>query len=170
MRKLPTVPTPRGPRFVRHTGTALFLRRLPRAAPAGAASILIIGEPIDAGTGVDPADVLVEAGIRVIVATGLSERFLAAAVRQGILAVSLPPDLVETMGRQVDAEPHQTVVVDLEHQTIDFGTAGRVSFDVPARVRRRLLHALDDFDELIEHREVAVAFLAGDARRRPWLY
>ena len=59
--------------------------------------------------------------------------------------------------------------MDLETQTIDVPGLGSFSFEAPPWVRRRLLHGLDDLDELLEHRDVAAAFRRADRDRRPAL-
>jgi 3-isopropylmalate/(R)-2-methylmalate dehydratase small subunit len=109
-------------------------------------------------------------GIRTVIAPGFDARFFSEAVRQGILPVALPDETIDAIGARVESNPREIITVDLDSQTIEVPGLGRVAFETPPRVRRKLLHGLDDLEELLEHRDLAAAFRSADKRRRPWLY
>jgi hypothetical protein len=166
VRLLPIVPAsgapPSGvPGFVRHCGVAALLWRSADAVPGELPSIVVAREVVAH---------LPRIGIRVVIAPGFDARFFSEAVREGILPVALPADTIDAMGARLEAAPRERITVDLEGQTIEVPGLGSVGFETPARVRRKLLHGLDDLDELLEHRDVAAAFRTGDMNRRPWLY
>jgi 3-isopropylmalate/(R)-2-methylmalate dehydratase small subunit len=188
LRFLPTVSQSSGPRFVRHTGTAAplpagtveplrylheerdneaFLLRSEtyRGATILLAATIVGAEPLAGNAGSVPA-----LGVRVVIAPGFGPVFFSEAVRQGILLVALPQDVVDGMVAWVVLNPRQTMTVDLEAQIIDIPGMGRIPFETPPRVRHRLLHGLDDLDELLQHREDTIAFRMRDREQRPWLY
>lgn len=109
-------------------------------------------------------------GIKAVMAPGFDARFFSEAVRQGILPVSLPDATIAALGARIEANPHETITVDLDAQSIEVRGLERFSFEILPRVRRKLLQGLDDLDELLEHRDVAAAFRTEDSHRRPWLY
>lgn len=166
MRLLPIVPasnapSPGVPRFVRHSGTAVLLWRPPDGAPGQAPSIAVASAEVSR---------LPCVGIRAVIAPGFDARFVAEAVRQGILPVALPDQTIDAIGARLEASPIEMITVDLECQTVEVPGLGSFSFDAPPRVRRKLLQSLDDLDELLEHQEIAAAFRIEDRNRRPWLY
>jgi hypothetical protein len=166
MRFLPLVPasgvsTSAAPRFASHSGTALLLWRAHEVSPAERPSIAIASEEVVR---------LPCAGVRAVIAPGFDARFFSEAVRQGILPVSLPDATIAALGARIEANPHETLTVDLDAQSIEVRGLERFSFEILPRVRRKLLHGLDDLDELLEHRDVATAFRTEDSNRRPWLY
>jgi 3-isopropylmalate/(R)-2-methylmalate dehydratase small subunit len=182
MKLLPIVPASDGPsspvpRFVRHSGTAVVLWRAgagpeqtPHASLGPRPSIVIASEEVGVLSEGEARVSLLDLGIRVVIAPGFDAGFFSEAVRQGILLVALCGETIDAIAARLDANPQETITVDLESQTIEVPGLGRLSFDPPPRVRRKLLHGLDDLDELLEHRDVAAAFRLADRNRRPWLY
>ena len=166
MTSLPTVSPSGDSRFVRHCGTAVFVRSAqdhegPRESLGARPSIVVANAMVERLFGL---------GIRVVIAPGFEPRFFSEAIRQGILLVTLSHETIDAIGAWIDATPHETITVDLENQTIEAQGLASVSFDTTPRVRRRLLYGLEDFDELLQHRDAAATFRLADSKRRPWLY
>ena len=166
MKILPIVPTsnapaPAAPRFVRHSGTAVLLWRSSGGAPGEPPSIAIASEEVASLPGM---------GIRAVIAPGFDAWFFSEAVRHGILPVAVPAETIDAIGARLEANPGESITVDLESQTIDVPGLGSVCFEALPRVRRKLLGGLDDLEELLAHRDVAAAFRRRDRDRRPWLY
>jgi 3-isopropylmalate/(R)-2-methylmalate dehydratase small subunit len=134
------------------------------------ATILLAAAAVSAESFTSVEGSLSALGVRVVVAPGFGPAFFSAAVRQGILLVAFPQDMIEKIVAWVEANPRREMTVDLEAQLIDISGMGRIPFETPPRVRNRLLHGLDDLDELIQHREDTIAFRMEDRKRRPWLY
>jgi len=184
LRILPTVSPTRGPRFLRHTGIAAPLSLgavhatvleavedlLLRSDAYRGATILLTAGSVGAERFTDAEGSLPVIGIRVVIASGFGPAFFSEAVRHGLLLVALPQEVIDGMAAWVEANSRQAITVDLEAQLIDVPGMGRIPFEIAPRVRNRLLHGLDDLDELVQHREEAVAFRAEDRKRRPWLY
>jgi 3-isopropylmalate/(R)-2-methylmalate dehydratase small subunit len=139
---------------------------------------VLLWRPLEVAPGQPPSIAVASAevsrlpciGIRAVIAPGFDARFVSEAVRQGILPVALPGETIDAIGARLEASPREMITVDLECQTVDVPGLGSFSFDTPPWVRRKLLQGLDDFDELLEHQEVAAAFRIEDRNRRPWLY
>lgn len=109
-------------------------------------------------------------GIRVVMAPGFGPVFFSEAVRQGILLVPLTVAVIERIADWVEANPRVEMTVDLQAQVIEIPDMEPLPFATHPRLRDKLLYGLDDLDELLQHREDAVAFRAEDRNRRPWLY
>jgi 3-isopropylmalate/(R)-2-methylmalate dehydratase small subunit len=184
LRILPTVSPTSGPRFVRHTGIAAPLSLgavhatvleavedllLRRDAYRGA-TILLAAGPVGAEGFTDAEGSLPVVGIRVVIASGFAPAFFSEAVRHGLLLVALPQEVIDGLAAWVEANSRQAITVDLEAQVIEVPGMGRIPFEISPRVRSRLLHGLDDLDELVQHHEEAIAFRVEDRKRRPWLY
>ena len=166
MKLLPIVPrsgaaAPAPPRFVRHSGTAVLLGRAQDVAPAEPPSIVIASEEVAR---------VPWTGTRSVIAPRFDARFFSEAVRQGILPVALPDETIAAIGARLDANPREMITVNLDSQTIEVPGLGTIAFEAPPRVRRKLLHGLDDLEELLEHGDLAAAFRRADKNRRPWLY
>ena len=188
MRFLPTVSQSSGPRFVRHTGTAAPLPAgiveplrylheerdsedfLLRSETYRGATILLAATTVGAEAFTGIAGSMPALGVRAVIAPGFGPVFFSEAVRQGVLLVALPQEVVDRMVAWVEANPRQDMTVDLEAQIIDVPGMGRLPFESLPRVRHRLLHGLDDLDELLQHREDTIAFRMRDREQRPWLY
>jgi 3-isopropylmalate/(R)-2-methylmalate dehydratase small subunit len=168
VRFLPTISPSSGPRLVRHAGIAAQLS--PGVVKHSGATILLAAETFGIEGFTRTEGNLPASGVRVLIAPGFGSEFFSEAVRQGILLVALPNEVIDGIIAWVEANPQQAMTVDLEAQLIDIPGMGRIPFETPPRVRHKLLHGLDDLDELIQHREDAVAFRMEDRKRRPWLY
>ena len=70
----------------------------------------------------------------------------------------------------VKADPGVELTVDLVEQVLELPGQGPVAFESHPRLRKRLLHGLDDDDELRLYGKDAERFLQADMTRRPWLY
>jgi 3-isopropylmalate/(R)-2-methylmalate dehydratase small subunit len=138
--------------------------------PYRGASILVVAAIVGAESFMGTEGGLPALGIRVVIAPGFGSAFFSEAVRHGVLPIALPRDVIEEMLAWVEANPRQEMTVDLEAQVIDIPGGERTPFEAPPRVRHKLLHGLDDLDELLQHREDAAAFRIEDRNRRPWLY
>jgi hypothetical protein len=64
------------------------------------------------------------------------------------------------------------LTIDLDAQSIEPSGPGlpAFSFEVDARVRRKLLLGLTDEEEMLQHFGSTAALRTEDRKRRPWLY
>jgi 3-isopropylmalate/(R)-2-methylmalate dehydratase small subunit len=101
---------------------------------------------------------LAEWGIACVIAESFAPIFRNNCVRNGVLPVALPKEVVaELAGRQA--------IVDLAEQTVN----GH-GFDVDAEAKAMLVEGVDAIDLTLKHREVIATWQAADRERRPWVY
>jgi 3-isopropylmalate/(R)-2-methylmalate dehydratase small subunit len=179
---LPTVAGGRGPRFLRHTGTAAVLeltheegatRVFPPSAlelPPDASLLLTMGD-FDPGIAPDAAAAsLVSRGIRAVIAPGFEKGFYERSFGCGLLPAIAAAASIEALARHLARRPDTPVTVDLEKQVIECGGAKSIAFEVDPRGRNKLLLGLSDFDEMVRYSAKTAELRAADRSRRPWLY
>lgn len=112
-----------------------------------------------------------EWGIRAIIAPSFGSIFQGNCVRNGIVPVVLDNTLVESLARQVEADPSkQELTVDLVECVVIAPDGRRHAFSVPKADREMLLEGLDSIAVTLKRDAEILAFRAGDEARRPWIY
>ncbi len=135
------------------------------------ASILITGDNFGTGgAGEAAAGLLMESGIRSILATSFDPTFYACCLQFGILPVTLSEEAVEELAARVAGHPGVELTIDLEEQVIEVPEAEPLHFDIHPRARNKLLLGLTDLDEMLQHEEDLAALRKLDRSRRPWMY
>ncbi len=135
------------------------------------ASILLTGEDFGVGAGVGPAvRCLVSTGIRVVVAPSFGPDFEGAGAAFGLLAATLPADVIEEIAEWTHANPGTEMTLDLERERIERPGREATPVSVHPRVRNKLRFGLSELDEMREHDAETTAFRRADRVRRPWLY
>lgn len=130
-------------------------------APFSDACILIAGGNFGCGSSREHAVwALLDFGIRCVIAPSFGDIFRANCGKNGILAVTLAPELLDGMALQADGS---TFCVDLEACEILGPDRQPIGFLIDPLVRRKLLRGLDDIGETLL-REPAIA--AFEAARR----
>ncbi|NKI98323.1 3-isopropylmalate dehydratase small subunit [Novosphingobium sp. SG707] len=105
---------------------------------------------------------LAEYGVRCIIAPGFAPIFAANCIRNGLLPLVLPGDVVESIaGREVH--------IDLAAQTLTCGKQ-TYSFPIEAEARDMLLEGLDAIDLTLKSRPAIAAWTDADRVARPWIY
>lgn len=105
---------------------------------------------------------LAEYGIRCIIAESFAPIFQSNCVRNGIVPVVLPGDVIALLAGQ-------QLRVDLAAQTIS-SSGGAWPFDIEGEARAMLLEGLDAIDLTLKHGAAIAAFHAHDRGLRPWVY
>jgi 3-isopropylmalate/(R)-2-methylmalate dehydratase small subunit len=130
-------------------------------------SILVAGANFGTGSSREHAVwALDDYGFRVVIAASFADIFRGNAGKVGLLAVTLPPEVVErlTTAAEVGGVPAS---VDLVEQRVRCAQAEvDEPFEIDPFTRQRLLEGLDDI-ALTLRREAEVA--AYEARRAEWL-
>lgn len=105
---------------------------------------------------------LAEYGVRCILAQSFAPIFQGNCIRNGIVPVVLPGEVIARLaGREVHVSlPDQTVACDGESW----------SFAIEGEAKAMLLEGLDAIDLTLKHREAIAAFHARDKQQRPWVY
>lgn len=179
-RKLPTISTGSGPRFVRHTGTAALVHvRDERDAVVApdklfeslqGASILVAREPFQSSAPETAVARLTSLDVRVVLALGFEPQVYSKCVAAGVLPLPLEEAALEVLVERVTSRPGDPITVDLERQVIEMSDREPLPFGVDPRTRNKLLSGLTDLEEVLKHAENAEALRSADRARRPWLY
>lgn len=159
---------------VERTGYAAGLFEAWRRDPAfvlndpryAGAAILVVGANFGSGSSREHAVwALQEAGFAAVVSPKLADIFRSNALKNGLLAVEVAPDVARRLMDAVTRDPSVEITIDVEARTID-APGVHAAFALDDHARRRLLEGLDD---------IALTLRAEDAigayeRSRPsWL-
>jgi 3-isopropylmalate/(R)-2-methylmalate dehydratase small subunit len=130
------------------------------------APILLTGRNFGCGSSREHAVwALEDYGVRAVIAASFGDIFASNALRVGLLPVRLPDTVVERWMDAAREDPGLRAVVDLEAGYVEFA-GERLSIEIDAESRRRLLGGLDEIGIALEH-DAAIA--AHEARRPAWL-
>jgi len=109
-------------------------------------------------------------GVRSVIAPSFGDIFASNCLKNGLLPVRLPADVVAAMRRQLHAQVGATVNVDLTQQTVT-GPDGRVhSFEIDPLQKRCLIEGLDDIALTQRYTNELATFEAGHRAAMPWLF
>lgn len=141
-------------------------------APYRQARILLSGLNFGCGSSREHAVwALREWGIRAIIAPSFGSIFQGNCVRNGIVPVVLANSAVESLARQVEAEPAgRLVTVDLVLGTVIAPDGTEHRFSLPEADREMLLEGLDAIAVTGKRDPDILAFQARDKDQRPWIY
>lgn len=134
------------------------------------ASVLLARDNFGCGSSREHAVwALLEYGFRSVIAPSFADIFHGNALKNGLLPVRLPPDVVDRLFAAVTADPSTRVSVDLEAQEVRFA-GERVPFDMDPGRRRALLEGLDEIGEVLTQAESIRAYEARRREQAPWLF
>lgn len=144
---------------------------LNQPAHAGA-RILLGGENFGCGSSREHAVwALAEFGIQAVIAPSFAPIFYGNCVRNGVLPVRLPAEVIARLERELAPDPQaRPLTIDLESQEVTGPDGSRHRFDIEPEAREMLLEGLDAIDLTLRHRAAIEAFLDRDRLERPWIY
>lgn len=130
------------------------------------AQIMLAGADFGSGSSREQAVwALAGFGIHCVIAESFGEIFAANCLRNGVLAITQPRDVIERL-----AGADGPLEIDLEAQTIGVGEE-TIPFAIAPGHRERLLKGWDDIDLIIENEGARIAgFEAQQRQVQPWLY
>jgi 3-isopropylmalate/(R)-2-methylmalate dehydratase small subunit len=109
-------------------------------------------------------------GIRAIVAPSFGDIFTSNCLKNGVLPVRLPADVVAELRRQLHAQVGASVKIDLPAQLVT-GPDGRAHrFEIQPLSKRCLLEGLDDIALTRRYGDAFAAYEAGHRSAMPWLF
>jgi 3-isopropylmalate/(R)-2-methylmalate dehydratase small subunit len=108
---------------------------------------------------------LQDAGFRAVLSPRFADIFRGNALKNGLLPVVLPADVIESLMTVVEADPSIELVVDLTERQVRCGSS-IAPFDVDDHTRARLLEGLDDIALTLRHSNDITAF---ETVRPAWL-
>jgi 3-isopropylmalate/(R)-2-methylmalate dehydratase small subunit len=130
------------------------------------ASILVAAEDFGTGSSREHAVwALRDGGFAAVISARFGDIFRRNALKNGLLAVSLPGETVDALMDLVDADPRLPVTVDLEARQVRAADL-LAGFDVDQRARWLLLNGLDDIEVTLRQVADITAYERG---RAAWL-
>ena len=130
---------------------------------AAGAPVLVGGRNFGCGSSREHAVwALAEYGIEAIIAPSFAPIFRNNCIRNGLLPVELPEDVVRALG-------WVSVTIDLPQQRVSVD-GNNWTFAIDAEAKAMLVEGLDAIDLTLKHREAITAFHERDRLARPWIY
>ena len=127
------------------------------------ATILVSGPEFGVGSSREHAVwALRDWGFRAVISPRFGDIFRGNALKEGLLAVELPLEVVERLWEAVEADPDLPVTVDLVTRTVRAASA-QWAFQLDDFSQWRLLEGLDDTGLTLRHEDAIAAF----ERQRP---
>lgn len=101
---------------------------------------------------------LYDYGFRLAIAPSFGDIFFNNCLKNGLLPVTLPHDIVAGLLASLRAAPGQTLQADLASQTIVFPDGARHEFAVDPFAKDCLLNGIDELDYTLSRMDEIVAF------------
>lgn len=101
-------------------------------------------------------------GIRALIAPSFADIFYGNCIRNGLLPVRLPDDVVENLFERVTVNPGLQVCIDLEAQQLrveDGAHAATYRFEIEQRHKAALRQGLDEIDRILTDNKAAIEAL-----------
>lgn len=135
------------------------------------ATILLTRENFGCGSSREHAPwALLDYGFRSIVAPSFADIFYNNCFQNGILPVTLSPDIIQALFDEVKAQPGYMLTVDLPAQTVTTPTGQVFSFEVDPFRKTCLLQGLDAVGLSLQHEEAISAYERRRQQEAPWLF
>ncbi|USX29442.1 hypothetical protein NHH73_14600 [Oxalobacteraceae bacterium OTU3CINTB1] len=106
-------------------------------------------------------------GVRAVIGTTFAGIFFDNCARNGLLALSLPADVVAMLTALAEDAATNLLTVDLERQTISAGNV-KIGFEIDAVRREALMRGLDAVGQTLTLRDEIVAFQNRHFKAHPW--
>jgi len=133
------------------------------------ARILVAGRNFGGGSSREGAVyALVDAGFRAVVAAGFGDIFAGNAVKNGLLPIDLPEDVVSTCQDALLATPGTRIQIDLTSQTVMLPGGVPHGFEIDGFAKECLLKGMDEIGLTLSDTASIDRFEADHANRFPW--
>lgn len=109
-------------------------------------------------------------GIRVIIAPSFADIFFNNTSKNGILAIKLDENTVESLFMAVKAQPGYQLTVDLEAELITMPNGQTIAFDIDPFKKHCLLNGLDDIGLTLQHTDEIQNYEQNRQKQSPWLF
>ena len=139
-------------------------------APYRAATMLVAAENFGCGSSREAAVwALMAYGIRVVVAPSLGDIFHQNCLKNGLLPVIQPAEVVADLRRQLHARPGATMTADLETQTLTAPDGTGHPFEIEAFARQMLLTGQDEIALTLGYEPQIREYETRQRAAMPWL-
>lgn len=134
-------------------------------------SILLAGKNFGCGSSREHAVwALAEYGIRAIIAPSFGAIFYGNCIRNGILPLSLPDEVIAVMAAQIQQPQQHQIRIDLARRQV-IGVDGTVyEFTIAKASQHMLLEGLDQIGLTLKRADSIAAFESDYQQRRHWLF
>lgn len=141
-------------------------------SPYRQAEVLLSGENFGCGSSREHAVwALKEWGIRCVIAPSFGSIFYGNCVRNGILPVALPEELVAAFAERMEqSNGEDKMIIDLTNQTVRANESKTYAFDIAPADKEMLIEGLDPIGATLKRDEDILAFQDSDKAERPWVY
>lgn len=128
------------------------------------AEILIAGRNFGSGSSREHAVwALTDFGFRCVISPGFADIFYNNSLKNGLLPVTLPEDVVHMLWDLVEEEPETLIYVDLKNQTVTLPDGQQHSFAIDAFRKLCLLEGVDDLGYILSKADAIDSFEAQPA-------
>jgi 3-isopropylmalate/(R)-2-methylmalate dehydratase small subunit len=125
------------------------------------AEILIAGRNFGSGSSREHAVwALTDYGFRCVITPGFADIFYNNSLKNGLLPVTLPEDVVNMLLDLVEEDPETSIAVDLRTQTVTLPDGQQHSFGIDAFRKICLLEGLDDMGYIMSKDDAIVNYEA----------
>ncbi|MEE9329480.1 MAG: 3-isopropylmalate dehydratase small subunit [Parvularculaceae bacterium] len=132
------------------------------------ANILITGANFGCGSSREHAVwALMDMGVRCIIGPSFADIFSSNALKNGMLLITLPQEVVQKLAAEVKSGT--AVSVNLADQWITTPSA-QISFDIDDFRKTSLLNGTDEIGLTLRDEDKITAFEQRDKLQRPWLW
>lgn len=108
---------------------------------------------------------MIDLGISVVIAESYSDIFAGNALKNGILTIALPRDVIDLL---LAWAHHSSLTIDLPSQTIVMGER-QIAFEMDPFRKDCLLKGLDEIGLTLALASEITVFEQGLAQNQPWL-
>jgi 3-isopropylmalate/(R)-2-methylmalate dehydratase small subunit len=130
-----------------------------------AAKILVAGRNFGSGSSREHAVwALTEYGFRSVIAPQFADIFYNNSLKNGLLPVALPEEVVNALYDTVEANPNFQITVDLPSQTVTFENGETHAFQIDPFRKLCLLEGVDDLGYIMKRE----ASIAGFEAKKPY--
>ena len=125
------------------------------------AQILIAGRNFGSGSSREHAVwALTEYGFRAVISPGFADIFYNNSLKNGLLPVTLPEEVVHMLWDLVEEQPDVRIRIDLPNQTVTLPDGQQYPFEIDPFRKRCLLEGLDDLGYLLAKEPEIAAYEA----------
>jgi 3-isopropylmalate/(R)-2-methylmalate dehydratase small subunit len=125
------------------------------------ARILLAGRNFGSGSSREHAVwALTDYGFNAVIAPVFADIFYNNSLKNGLLPVALPEDVVNTLWAAVEANPSATITIDLASQTVVLPDGSSQSFDIDPFRKLCLLDGVDDLGYIMNKSAAIEAYEA----------
>jgi 3-isopropylmalate/(R)-2-methylmalate dehydratase small subunit len=113
-------------------------------------NVLLAGDNFGCGSSREHAPWALTAwGIRAVISSSFADIFRNNALKNGLLPITVAPDVLERLFTMLSADPAARVTVDLEAQELRLPDGSVIGFEVDSFARRMILDGTDELGYLL---------------------